>query len=233
MNNRLKLELDFVCSKIDTKEKYSNEKLIENLNKLLIKNKISINELHKNTGIPVATIKRIKYDKNANPTISSLLPIADFFSISLSQLMGLEALPEKDYLGVYIEKRELWAKIPIIKWEDILKFEQETLEIDNLPFISTDAEISKYTFALLVEEDNWTIFQPNMKLIFDMKKEAKHRNYVLVLNTDTSVVAFYQLLYFDSNYYLKPPQNDYRTIEYNKQKHVLKGTMIQARMDQE
>jgi transcriptional regulator with XRE-family HTH domain len=233
MKKVLKQSDDLYCSNFDNKNKYSNEKLIENLNKLLEEHKISINQLHKNTGIPVTTIKRIKYDKDANPTISSLLPIAEFFSVSLNQLIGLEDLPEKDHLGVYVEKQELWTKVPVIQWGDIINFEKKELDFTLCNFISTDAEVSEYAFALLVEEDNWTIFQKRMKLIFDMKKEAKHRNYVLILNLGSTTVSFYQLLCFDGLYYLKPPQADYKTIEYNKSKHSLKGTMVQARMDQD
>lgn len=57
---------------------------------------ININQLHKHTGIPLSTLKRLKLNKENNPTLASLAPIANHFSVSLDQLTGREALPKKE-----------------------------------------------------------------------------------------------------------------------------------------
>lgn len=214
-------------------QKFSCEKLSDTLNKLLNENKISINQLHENTGVALATIKRIKYDKSANPTINSLLPIAEFFSITLNQLLGLEPFLEERAIGVYKEKKHFWKKIPVIEWEHVKNYSEKSKMTYTYDFVLTDIEASDETFALIVQEIDWALFSKGTKLIFDPNKASKHRHYVLISNKDVPIVSFYQILFFDGTAYLKPPQVEYKTIEFDKDKHSIKATMIQARMDQE
>ena len=49
---------------------------------------ISIVELAATTGIPKANISRLINHQNSNPTLSSIFPIAKYFKISVSELIG-------------------------------------------------------------------------------------------------------------------------------------------------
>ena len=70
------------------------EKLCENLNFLMTKNVLNASELARSTGLPASTIKKIRNHDNPNPTLATLRPLAQYFSISLSQLIGDEPLIE-------------------------------------------------------------------------------------------------------------------------------------------
>src|SRR3989339_1637782 len=98
------------------------QNLRERFENLLAEYKISLAQLHKNTGVPLTTLKRIKNDLFANPTLSSLAPIADFFSITINQLVGIDPLPTDLPLGVYIEKRDTWTAVPLISWEQAISW---------------------------------------------------------------------------------------------------------------
>ena len=75
---------------------------------------VNINQLHKHTGIPLSTLKRLRLNKENNPTLASLAPIANYFSVSLDQLIGREALPKKN------NKKLSGLTLPLIHWKDIL-----------------------------------------------------------------------------------------------------------------
>ena len=62
--------------------------LNRNLSILMKENGVSLSLLYRNTGIAIPTIKRLQNDPTTNPTIGTLLPIANFFGISITQLIG-------------------------------------------------------------------------------------------------------------------------------------------------
>jgi transcriptional regulator with XRE-family HTH domain len=210
---------------------YAFDRLKSILDSLLIENKLSIVQLSKNTGVPVTTIKRIKYSKDPNPTINSLLPIANFFSLTVNQLIGLEPFPKERSFGVYQENKALWTRVPIISWESILDWPENKNSYILDDHIITDVEISSTAFALVVSEDNWITFPKGINLIIDPQKEPKHKNYIIVFNKLLSSPFFYQLLTFDGTHYLKPPHVDYKTVPYDKDVYDFKGTLIQARLE--
>ena len=57
--------------------------------------RLSSSALARKTGVHATNIKRIRNNEQANPTVTTLLPLARYFSISLSQLIGDEVLPSK------------------------------------------------------------------------------------------------------------------------------------------
>lgn len=84
------------------------------LDHLIKKWGININQLHQHTGIPLSTLKRLKLNKENNPTLASLAPIANYFSVSLDQLTGREALAKKE------NKQLNGLTVPLIRWKDII-----------------------------------------------------------------------------------------------------------------
>lgn len=208
---------------------FSGKKLSETLTILLEEAKVTMAQLHKNTGVPLTTIKRLKNNGNANPTVNSLLPIADFFSISLNQLLGIDPLPHHRPIGVYAEKRGLWTAVPMISWQQVSQWPNMSMDPKTIRTLSVDLELSPHCFALIIEENNWHHFLPGTMLIFDPNKLPTHRSYVLVENKE-QVASFYQLLMHDGTRYLKHPCPDYKTVICDPD-YTIKATLVQARME--
>ncbi len=71
------------------------------LNHLMAESKIDGVQLSRRTGIPVTTINRLrKNDADNNPTLSTLVPLAHFFAITVSQLIGDEPIPDASITGM-------------------------------------------------------------------------------------------------------------------------------------
>lgn len=204
--------------------------LSSTLEKLMRIHPINMSQLHKHTGVPITTINRLLNDKNINPTISSLLPIANFFGITLNQLMGIDPLDSDLLVGKYSNKRTLWTEIPIITWEQAAEW-PSNFNIDELRnVISTDVTLGQHPFALIINEINWEGFFPNSIIIVDLTAIPEHGDYVVVLKNGQKRVSLKQILVDDDKIYLRPVSKDYQTQLLDDTYKII-GTVAQIRMD--
>ena len=81
------------------KSMFDLEKLRANLAALMKdKGAMSDNELARQTGINQTTISRLLKGKIADPGVDKLCKLADYFGVTLSQLIGEKPIkPERDY----------------------------------------------------------------------------------------------------------------------------------------
>src|SRR3990167_6212407 len=122
----------------------STHQLSNNLNYLLDKKKISATKLARELNLPAATIKNIRHGDNLNPTIATLSPIAQYFSVTIGQLVGEESLLEKLNVGVVLS-------VPLFSWEEVLRWPAAEGE-QWVNFLDTDYSDS-IDFALRVNND--------------------------------------------------------------------------------
>jgi len=205
-------------------------KLRDNLVKLMSECNINAVELSRTTNLPISTIRRIRQADDANPTISSLIPIAEFFSITLNQLIGIDPLPNDRIIGAYLEKRENWLQIPIINWKQVLTYPSPNIDLNQVSTISTDATLSEKSYALSVEEDNWPGFLKGTILVIDPSATPEHRDYIVTHKEGQSKASFHQLHIDDDQKYLRPLNPAYLTKLFDDTYKIL-GTLIQIRMD--
>lgn len=91
------------------------KQLNDNIKRLMTRNSIDDITLAKETGIPLTTISRLKNASNINPTIKSLEPIATYFGVSVSDLIGDQPLKQNTQQKL----------LPIIPMNDAGKWSQE------------------------------------------------------------------------------------------------------------
>src|SRR5580692_3272249 len=109
---------------IYNRKNYMNELLLmfktlsDNLNLLMARARLSSSELARQLGIPATTIKRIRNNEQANPTITTLIPIAQYFSISLDQLIGDESFCTTGEMRPLDELHQ----IPMLSWHECLHY---------------------------------------------------------------------------------------------------------------
>ncbi len=190
--------------------------------------------LARKTGIPQPTLHRILSGATKSPRGSSLAPIANFFSITINQLIGLDELPEDRVAGTHNSRIYGWTSIPIIAWQKVAiwnKFKQKLQQTNWKNWTSTDLSVSDSTFALLVETDAMSpTFNEDTILIIDPFVKAKNRDYVIVSSRGKNDTTFRQLLIDGDTQYLKPINADFLTMTMDNDKY-LAGTLVQARMD--
>lgn len=210
-------------------EKYSGKTLCENLNRLMEGSRLSMSQLHRNTGVAIPTIQRMRDDPSANPTISSLKPIADFFNLTVNQLIGDEPLPMNRIAGSYQENKDKWVSIPIISWEEAITWPKNKIEREYSNTISTDIDVSKNAYALKVEEDNWINLATGTILIIDPEMEHTHRDFLVVYSPGEKRPSIKQILFDDADRYLKPVIHGYQIVKLTSDYKFL-GVIVEYKM---
>ena len=196
----------------------------------------SVNEatLARETKIPQPTLHRILSGATKSPRGASLAPLANYFCITINQLMGVDKFPEDRIAGTHNSRIYGWTPVPMISWKQAAKWQdfQDELRKQNWSeWTSTDLSISNAAFAVSVSGDAMApTFNENTALIIEPELEPKNRDYVVIALSTNHSAAFRQLLIDGDDKYLKPINNKFRTIQLDKDTHIV-GTLIQARID--
>lgn len=191
------------------------------------KNRITLSVLHRNTGIAIPTIKRLQIDPAANPTMTTLLPIANFFNITINQLIGNELLPA-EMTGYYEDKRN-WLKVPLINWGDALNWPNFEIKKDQ-PGVLVDIDVGKNPYALMVEDEDWYLISKGSILIINTNISPEHKDYTIVNKHGQFQPTLKQFLIDDGKIFLKP-MNQYLPLSQFTKNYKTLGVLIQIRKD--
>lgn len=202
------------------------DKLSDNLNLLMAKTRINASELARQTGVPASTIKKIRSRNNINPTLATLLPLAQKFSLNVSQLIGDTEIPVQETKRIQNhESKE--AYLPLLTWREATTWPS----LSNNNQISSEIASKQYgkqCFTLAIEEDNWKGFTKGSIVIIDPESAIEHRDFALVHKEGSSTPALRQVLHDDGNIYLKPIVSDYHIAILTPQ-HRFVGVVIETR----
>lgn len=176
-------------------------KLQEILKKLLYDKRLTAAQLARETGLEKPTVHRLVTGKSTRPYNSSLEPIANFFDISVDQLLGEKPLPTALTTAPFAQKHDSLTEIPLIKWNDIGK---PIVITEENPTVVMTADHSSKTFATPMNDSSMEpIFPKNTVLILDPGKEIYDRCYALVKLGESNIYALRQILIDADHKFLK------------------------------
>lgn len=204
------------------------EQLKNNLTFLMTERHISASQLARETGIPPTTIKRIRNSVNSNPTLVSLLPIAKFFGVSVSQLLGETHLSIHKVLSNQNQHETPHAYLPIITWEQAISPQDiNMLEID---YAVAGKNLSAQSYALIVQENDWKKFSKGTLLIIDPQITPESGDYVIAYDRNENKVTVKQIILKNDGKYLKSLINENQFIELSENQKVL-GIIVEYRAE--
>lgn len=199
------------------------------LNKLLEQSRLSESALGRAINIPRATINRLAMGRTPNPRATTLQAIADYFDITVEQLLGQYPLDETGSSKAKTSRQPL---IPVLNWDDAIRWKEIKLQISPVNYerwVIADNIINENMFALEVTgEAMWPQFQENSILFIDPEKVPKNRDFVIYyLNSHQQ--TFFRQLFVDHEYkFLKPINNIFPTFQII-EGDILMGVVVQAR----
>lgn len=186
---------------------------------------ININQLHKHTGIPLSTLKRLRLNKENNPTLASLVPIANYFSISLDQLTGREALPKKN------NKKQIdGLPIPLIHWKDILNISKNRNHLAFSSLLIRDITLNENSFALVIRDNNTNNFLAGSLLVIDPSLKGGNRDFIIVYKKGETKPQLMQKIIYKNKTYLKNLNIESEIIKFSDLYKII-GVAIQIRMN--
>jgi SOS-response transcriptional repressor LexA len=201
------------------------KKLSDNLNLLMANARLNANELARRTGIPASSIKKIRNNDNPNPTLTTLVPLANFFSTTVSQLIG--DVPLKVESNRIIDpSQQSQQSVPVITWKDAATW--PTITNIEQTFVLSERQYSKNTFGLIVEENTRDRFIKGTLLLIDCEAPVQGQDYVIVIKDNQTIPSIKQILIEDDQIYLKSLQVENLIIPKSSEYKIL-GTIIEYR----
>ena len=189
-------------------------KLGENLRRLLFERNMKPIDLAREVNLPQPTIHRLVTGKSTRPYKSSLEPIADFFSVSVDELLDesphIEDIWEEKSTSsktTPLSASQLIKQIPIISWKELDQLAEARKTTQK--HVVTMGNLSNETFAVIMPDSSMEpFFARGTLLIFDPHQPPKDRSYVLVNLQENNLYIFRQLLIDGDDRYLKPLNPD-------------------------
>ncbi|HZW61298.1 MAG TPA: LexA family transcriptional regulator [Candidatus Babeliales bacterium] len=199
----------------------NNTKIGKILNQLLSEQNLRVAELARRVQLPQPTVQRIVAGVCANPQTSSLKPIADYFSITVDQLKGLDPIPRLDKI----------QKLPLISWQEAVHWNTK-LTASTDEHVIADLPLSKHAYALRIHDGAMEpVFPCDSILIVDPDVKPKDRSYVISLMHNADIPIFRQMVINGPDKYLKPLSPDteiYKMLRLGNADNIL-ATVVQAR----
>jgi len=176
-------------------------KLSSTLKALMAQQNITTAKLARATKILQPVLHRLVNNQTDNPRIDTLLPIADYFGISINQLIGEAPLIQQPQ-----------QQIPLLDdWQNINDYLHGKMPQHTLMMV--DANLGDHLFALTVKNATMAPqFNIGSIIIIDPNLTADNSDFVLALTDPDDLPTFRQLLFDDNNIVLKPLNNDFKTI---------------------
>lgn len=206
-------------------------KITEILKRLMFEKDIKAMDLARLTGLPQPTVQRMVAGTTPNPHLSSLIPIAQFFEITIEQLKGLEPI---SWLESVANRTKL-IPIPVISWDEAAhwhELKKSYQATDATLFMET--KVGPHAFALTIEDASmYPLFPEGTQIILDPDKPLKDRSYVAVNLKGNSKAVFRQLLIDFNHHYLKAvsPDLEHFPLTLMQEGDRICGILIQARHD--
>lgn len=211
--------------------------LSENLKILMTLAKINASELARRTGIAQPIIHRLSTGQNVNPKLATIKPVANYFMITISQLVGEDPLPsDQVYIKTSPENRS-WTRVPMISWKDAIEWPSAITRYENSVdsvYVSTDAKVSKLAYGLLIKGRSMEpIFPEGTTIIIEPKRKPNDRDFVVVHIAGEEEARLKQVIVDGKDLYLKslnPELDTMKLMQISSTEQFL-GVMAQAKVD--
>jgi transcriptional regulator with XRE-family HTH domain len=149
--------------------------LSANLKKLMENANLSEAELARRTGIKQPIIHRLLSGENVNPKLQTLKPIAEYFLLTISQLIGEHEITSV-WDGFTSSKHEGWSQVPLINGED-----RKNFNCKNTKFVVTESNVRKNAFALYITDQSMEpLFPEGCIVIVEPDIQPSNGNYIII-----------------------------------------------------
>lgn len=187
-------------------------------------------ELARETGTPQATIYRLVSGMTDDPKISSLKPLANYFNITIGQLMGDEPLPAS--LKIHSAGQNKWNyQLPIISWEQACLWEQVVSKLTYAnwsDWCATNFPVSASAYALLIKTNNFIApFTKNAAILIEPNLAPEEGDFVAVHFSDMNTISIRQWLTDAGEIWLAPVQPSLPAVKWQATDHLC-GVIIQT-----
>lgn len=147
---------------------------------LMRERNIHISQLAREVNVPQPTMHRLLKGKSGDIKLSTLIEIANFFSVTLADITNYAPPCAISKADSFLACRH----VPILTWREACNASQPVLN-DQREYICAGAKCSHSTFALKTKASFNFIFPKDTILIIDPEIEAADGDYVVLSYQET------------------------------------------------
>lgn len=200
------------------------------LSTLIQQHGLTVTELARRVGIAQPVIYRMVKGETTDPKLGTLIPVAEFFQLTLDQLTGRAPLP-LDHNGGNKSAYQP-TQVPLISWESAAHQPQPTGNTDVLDYVHTDQLVGDNPYALVVNDTTMRpLFPEGAVLIVDPSLSPQDQDFVIAHLPGQRRPLFKQLFFDGEKVYLCSLNTGFNPIELDNQQKltflgVVKSTQI-------
>lgn len=186
--------------------------------------------LAKKINIPKATINRILSGRTPDPRVHTLTPIAQYFGISIEQLLGLAPLPNKDKVSD-IPKGNFYT-LPFIEFNKIYEWQLKQYKPEKNYRITSMRDDLLNQSCYITKPNTQSMmpkFQNNTFLIVDLDSQANSDDFVIYFSSIDNSIYFRQLINEGNDLYLCAVHPGFEVIKVTSD-FIFLGVVIESRM---
>lgn len=157
---------------------------------------VHASNLAKQVRVPQPTIHRLLKGKTDDIKLSTLLSIADFFSIGIEQLLSNNPVTAK------FKKDTCCRSIPVLSWKEATHNQEIASEISR-SHICVSATFSNLAFAITAKPSMQPTFSKDSLLIIDPKLDVRDGDVVVVYYQGSSEATVRYLIIDGPDWLLK------------------------------
>jgi transcriptional regulator with XRE-family HTH domain len=202
------------------------------LKALIEEQHLSEAEFARRVGIAQPVINRIINGKTPNPQIDTLNKIADYFLISVSQLIGQQPLPVNRAKGSCQLSHQGWQLIPLITWQEAANLVKNPQLPATTEAILSDVASGDKVFVLRLSN---TAMEPQFPagalLVFELDRQPREADFVLVLYRNARIPVFKKLNHDGEQRFTHSINPVFKDFVVLHPKDKIIATLVQTRID--
>ncbi|HLB42982.1 MAG TPA: S24 family peptidase [Gammaproteobacteria bacterium] len=198
-----------------------------NLRKLLVLANLSEGELSRRTKIKQPIIHRLLSGENKNPKLMTLKPIADYFKLSISQLIGEHEISTL-WRGFTSQDHHGWVEVPLINWEEQIRASNKQKPSQ---FIVTECNVGKEAFAFYISDQSMEPVIPEKSIVIIEPELIPLNGNYIAIKQEKGEIMIRNFLLASGIKYISPLNHKYGTIEKLSAKSKILGTIIRTIYD--
>lgn len=192
-----------------------------NLDFLLTQFNLDIKSLSLQSGIPIATLVRMRKE-DTNPTLSTIEPIADFFRIDLQELL-YDDIASDEY-----QSKKRAGNVQYLRVSNLSETKQWPTHFESKIIVGTVGNLHNSAFGIYVDTESLNpIFSKNSILIIDPEIPAKDGDFVYATLDDDHIPVVRHYFVDGHNHFFKPVNPNYGGITMVK-KFIIIGVIVKS-----
>lgn len=189
---------------------------------------ITVTELARQTRVGQPVIHRMASGETDNPKVGSLSPIAKFFGINISMLIGDEPLSPTRFSGSYNPYYRSWSQLPLLNWAQAIAWPEKHLPAEICSTIATESNVTDKAFAVRMEDHTMEPRYPKDTLmVFEPSIAASDKDIIAIHIEGQDKIQVKQLMLDGNDVYLKPLNDDFEINRIDKPHRIL-GVLVQS-----